>query len=357
MMWTSEAGIPVVGAGAVSAVGCSWRGLADAQPNLTPATQLAVTHPETPAAEVGPLPPELVAGDARGRRLMSRASVLAAAALRAALEDAGWRDGRETTGLYLGLGAAGGPLEELRAMMRESVVEGRLSLSAFATRGLAAANPLFAFHLLDNFSLCHGAILEGLCGPNAAFFSRGGGTVTALIEGLQALCEGDCSRALAGGADTALYPGTWMELKREGWAAAGLVPGEGAAWLALETSAGRPLARIDRCLLVPPRLAGMGSALAEVRPLVAAGVDAVVISPWGAPSRDALEEWGRVDVAGASVVDASRLFGEALAASAALGWALALDLVARGASCVLALVAGIDGELGAVRFRSAGGAR
>ena len=62
-------------------------------------------------------------------------------------------------------------------------LRGRGFSSAGSARGArSACNPLFAFQLMNNFTLCHGAIRGGLGGPNGAFFSRGAGTVRALAE-------------------------------------------------------------------------------------------------------------------------------------------------------------------------------
>ena len=142
--------------------------------------------------------------------MMSRAAYLAAAAVHAALRELrrrgpGWGR-RADTGLFLGVGASGGDIPELEAMLRESVAGDAFSLDRFGDAGLRAANPLFAFQLMNNFTLCHGAILAGLEGPNAAFFSRGAGTVRALREAAFAVAEGEAPVALAGGADSALIP-------------------------------------------------------------------------------------------------------------------------------------------------------
>jgi hypothetical protein len=103
----------------------------------------------------------------------------------------------------------------------------RVSLARLGADGLLASNPLDTFRVLNNFTMCHGAILEGTTGPNGAFFSRGTGTVHALAEAVHAIESGDCERALAGGSDTALHPATWAELARDGFT--DLVPSAGAA--------------------------------------------------------------------------------------------------------------------------------
>jgi hypothetical protein len=209
--------IYAVGAGAVSPLGLTWRGLG-----------ARVLAGERGTGEVGKLPDD----DARQRKMMSRAARLAAAAMRAALDDARWpREERGGIGAFCGVGASGGEMDELQAL-----IEG----------GLGAVNPLLAFRLMNNFTLCHGTIAAGLGGPSGAYFSRGPGTVGALRAAVRALEDGDCTRALAGGADSALHPVTQAELLREGRHGQGDDWAEGAAMIALSTSAEGALAVLDR---------------------------------------------------------------------------------------------------------------
>ena len=168
-------------------------------------------------------------------------------------------------------------LEQLNAKIAQ--LNELLSLEKLGERGIAACNPLFTFQTLNNFSLCHGAILEGLGGPNGAFFSRGAGTVTALAEAVHSLLEGDCDRAVAGGADTALHPITWAELVRDGFANRGLMPGEGAAVLALCRRSERSLALLRSVAAVPE-----GGDIASLT--LPSHADLVVLAPWGAPAPD-----------------------------------------------------------------------
>jgi len=248
--------------------------------------------------------------DGKQRKLMSRPAELAALALRRLLRDAGWSAPRDA-GLFLGVGASGGAVDELAALIDASREGDTLSPARLGREGLAACTPLLAFQLMNNFTLCHGAIQEGLAGPNAAFFSRGAGTVLALCEALAALDEGDCERAVAGAADSALHPVTWAELTREGRAAR--PPSEAAALLALSAAPHGALAVIEEAT---PRSAAVDGAHVVLRP---------------------------ADVAAA--------LGESLAAIPALAWCAAVDLIAGGAARRVA-VAGdaLDGDAGVVVF-------
>jgi hypothetical protein len=312
-----------------------------------PSQQLALIGKQIPSRQVPPIPAGEDAGEPRSRKLMSRAARLAVVATRQVLRDAGWDDQQEETGFFLGLGAANGPVPELRDILRASLTDGRFDVRRLAREGLAAANPLFAFHLLSNFNLCHAAIAAGIGGPNAAFFSRGAGTALALIEAAQALADGDCHRALAGGTDSALYPGTWLELERRGLADQGLVPGEGASLLALTRSAARPLARIEACGVRPGRRQAVRETAHELFGMLpAALVDTVVLAGWGPAAQDELRGTTCRYAPGARIVDVSSHLGDALAATPALAWSVALDLIARVETRrALVLSADVDGDV------------
>lgn len=331
----------VSAAAAVSAFGFAWRGLgaavAEQRPGFTPARQLAASHGVVMAAEVGAIAPAIDV-EARARKLMSHPARLAAIALSMVLGEAGWsQDERAQAALYLGVGASGCEMDALTRMLAASIDDGQFSLARFGKEGLAACNPLFAFQLMNNFTMCHGAILSGTGGPNGAFYSRGGGTVTALSEAYWLVASGECAHALAGGADSALHPVTWAQLMADGYAQQGLVPGEGAALLALSGQAQGALAQLEsvRCGSVQD-IAGW---LKESR----AG-DLMVTAPWGEPARALF--------AGRDVINAGSALGDALAAGPALAWCVALDLL-QGQRWQRAMVisAGIDGAAGLTILR------
>jgi len=334
----------VVAASAVSARGVGWRGLGRALRSGEGAATacealggvLAAQVPALPAAQ--DVEPKL-------RKLMSRGARLSCVAARNLFQETPSLP-REETGFFLGVGASGGAVEELEAMLGASFSEDRFELSQFGTAGLGACNPLFAFQLMNNYTLCHAAIREGLRGPNAALFSRGSGTVLALAEALHAVAQGECELALGGGADSALHPVTWAELRRDGEEAA--TPGEGAALLALASSwAAPPLAFLSRCEVYPGGQ-GFPRALESARrALLAAGPERVVLA--ATPRRrEAAREMASSSCPG-GVLEAAPLFGESLAASGALATVAALDLLQDGETRhVAVLVTGPDGDVGLV---------
>lgn len=267
----------------------------------------------------------------RVRKTMSRGAVLATAAMHqlvGALPAGALRD----AGCFVGVGASGGAVSELHAMLRASTVDGAWSLARFGGAGLAACNPLLAFQLMNNFTMAHAAIQAGVgTGVHGALFSRGAGTVHALAEAVAAVSDGDATVAIAGGADSALHPVTRAELDRmHAWSG---VPGEGAALVAV--ARGEGIARIVGCRVIE----------AEARAATALPEGALV-----AISDAALRA---VIADRAEVLDVSAALGECLAAGPALAWLCALDLLAGGAERIAVVTADVDGELGVVELERA----
>jgi len=196
----------------------------------------------------------------RARKMMAPAAVLATAAVDQLLRELRWDD-CEAIGCYLGVGASGGAIEDFIALLRESLADGSFSTARFGTRGLAACNPLLAFQLMNNFTMCHAAIYAGLGGPNGALFSRGAGTVIALAEAVHAVASGDCDRAIAGGADAPTHPATLAELAREGHTHA---VRDAAAVIGLEVATPGAVI-VERCRVAAGRGRRMMTAIDQAR--------------------------------------------------------------------------------------------
>ena len=169
---------------------------------------------------------------ARTARMMSRGAWLAAIAMRRALE--GQTVNPAETAAFLGVGPSSGAVNDIGRILSASCQDGAISLPRFARRGVAACNPLLTFQLMNNFTLCHAAIREGLQGPNGAFFD---GADHALREAIFALDE--APHALAGAADTRLHPLSRREPRQAG------ALGEAAVMLLLSRTAEAPLAWIE----------------------------------------------------------------------------------------------------------------
>jgi hypothetical protein len=351
----------IVGAAALSPYGEGWRVLGRA---------LAAGAP------LPGVPAEGALASPKARKMLSRGAYLAARCLGHLLRAVGWSpEARGRAAYFLGVGASGGALDDVIALLDESIADGAFSPARFGEHGLGACNPLLAFQLMNNFTMCHGAILEGVGGPNGALFSRGAGTTAALIEAVHAIRQEDCDHAVAGGADSATHPVTRAELARDGFLARGLVPAEGGGLVAL-AAGGQGLATIEGCAIasgglpaapgeavVPPAAAAIDEAVAAAgaRAELGAGAgagalpDLIVIAPWGPPAGDALRAWASEAAPGVMVIDVSAGLGDALAAAPALAWIAALDLLAEGrARRALVLGAGTDGDVGAVVLAGGG---
>lgn len=363
------------GAGVLGAHGSGYAGLARAIAGGTRwarlSHQLAQSPPRTWAAEIDPLPEPVDPAERRARALMSRSAVLANLATQTCLRHARPSVPNRELGFYLGVGASGGGMDQLTTMLQASLDDGRLSWEQFGDAGLRACNPLYAFSLMNNFTLCHSAILQGPAGPNSAFFSRGGGTLLAISEAMAALIEGECSYALAGAADSAVHPVTWDELARQSRGAPTILPGEGAAIFALSLSADHALAQIDRCSLFPQPVCAPGLAAGpQSAPLLddlrraltsESDCDACVIATSHTtilPGLLAAVQARFGQTSAITTVDLCAALGECLAASPALGWAVALDLLEnQQARRVLVLSVGQDGDLGISILRQPDGER
>ena len=294
----------------------------------------------------------------RARKMMAPAAIRATAAVDQLLRELAWDD-REAIGCYLGVGASGGAIEDFIALLRESLAEGSFSTARFGTRGLAACNPLLAFQLMNNFTLCHAAIHAQLGGPNGALFSRGAGTVHAIAEAVHAVASGDCDRAIAGGADAPTHPATRAELAREGHThplrdAAAVIGLAVATPGAVVVERGRTASGRGRRVAEAVDEAVSGRPVANAagaRPDAAAGglpdldrIDLAVIAPSGSAAEDALRSWLAVRAPAARVIACP---DDSLAAAMAIAVVTAAEQLASGERA-LVLGLGADGDPGAI---------
>ncbi|MBI2373203.1 MAG: hypothetical protein HYV07_04325 [Deltaproteobacteria bacterium] len=326
--------IYVVGAAAISALGPLGRSDQGAlrRPREACRSQvLLASHPHVDAFEVPLALTEPTALDAKRRKMMARPSLLASWAVARALDDCHWKEVSESVSFHLAVGSGNGPLSDLEAVARACVQDGAASMEALGSKGLQATNPLSAFQILNNFTLCHAAIRAGIRGPNTAIFSRGVGTVSALVEARDSIVWGGERRVLVGAADSALHALTWEALEVGDFVAAHARASEGAAVLALSPSAEGAVARLEACDVFER---------ADAASLSAHGAGRVILT-----GRGALEPFVRqtLTARGLDVLEATEVFGEALAATPALAWTWALEDLAAGQADRV-LVASLSGE-------------
>lgn len=326
----------VHGCGAVSACGVGAAPLVDAllsgRSMLRHDAPLSRAFDGQLAAELDELPSAADRDEARARRMMSRGAALAAVAASdlASSTDAAPLD---DAAFFMGVGPSGGDLSQIATLLRTGQTKPQLDLCVLGAEGLAATHPLLGFSLMNNFTLCHAAILHCLQGPNAAFFSRGGGTWAALEEAVATLNEGLTSLAWVGGADAGTHVTTWEETCRE--VDAPRPPGEGGALLALSRA---------------PSPVALTRLSPWEEPLDLTG--SIVISCMEV-ERDAPEQDRQLRAAAARF-DLCAIVGSCLAGTPALGWAAAAELIARRqAERAVVVAEGIDGEAWTARFEAA----
>ena len=177
-------------------------------------------------------------GSRRMLKYMSDAAVLGCLAAREALEDADAKSrfspGR--IGLYAATGLASANINEVQTMVEESIDEnGQFSCSRLGKRGLPATNPLLSFKILANMPPCLISIMECIKGPNFIFSPWEGQTSAALLEAWRAVATGEVDCALAGAADSAAHPATFVYLFQAGLLRKGEYPASGSAYLVFES--------------------------------------------------------------------------------------------------------------------------
>jgi 3-oxoacyl-[acyl-carrier-protein] synthase II len=198
-------------------------------------------------AEVGDFQPLQYVSESKMIRLMNRDAQFAVAAAHLALADAGVKPGGayppEAIGLFGATGMAGLPLREVIPLIKASAgVDGKFDAGRFGQAGLRAVSPLLSFKILSNMPLCFVSICENIQGPNGIYTPWEGQGAQAVEAAIRSLESGEAQCALAGGCDVKTHELAFLSLEQYGlfasWqqSGAGIVPGEGAVFLALETA-------------------------------------------------------------------------------------------------------------------------
>ncbi|HLY37220.1 MAG TPA: beta-ketoacyl synthase N-terminal-like domain-containing protein [Candidatus Binatia bacterium] len=291
--------VAVTGIGVVNALGHGvepfWRGLVAGTSGLRPIRRFAAG--DALGGEVTGLDARTLVRTPVGRRI-DRVSLMALAACRLALADAGLAaDAIAPARTGLGLGSAFGNLGETVIFVDRLIARG-------------AGNPLLFPNLVFNAPLSYVSIELGITGPTTMVSALEASGEAAIAWGAERVAAGAVDVCLAGGTDE-LDP-TLHEVLRDGGllargparpfdrAADGVVPGEGGAVLVLEPVA-RARARNARVYarIVPQPGFGVPApvhgwpedptALAEGLAAAAADADAVFAAASGRPELDALE--------------------------------------------------------------------
>ncbi|MHC4617889.1 MAG: beta-ketoacyl synthase N-terminal-like domain-containing protein [Planctomycetota bacterium] len=197
-------------------------------------------------------------------RLMNRDAQMAVAAARLAMDDACIESGAtypaENIALFGSTGTAGMSVEEIERIIQYAANDdGSLSLERFGRVALRRVRPVLSFRILANMPICFVSIFENIRGPNAVYTPWEGHGAHALAAGIRAIKRGNVPCALVGGCDVKCRELSFVCLQQlgifESWKqyGNGSIPGEGAAFVALEEEAAAtrrgvtPYARIRDC--------------------------------------------------------------------------------------------------------------
>jgi 3-oxoacyl-[acyl-carrier-protein] synthase II len=228
---------------------------------------------------------------------------------------------------------------------------GRFDLVKFGDAGLRAVSPILSFKILGNMPVCLVSICENIQGPSAVYTPWEGHGARAIEAGILALQEGDARCALVGACDVKTHELAFLALEQLGlfqsWsdAGTGLIPGEGAVFLVLETAATARSrgARIHahlagwnfQCQQGSPQASLLESVLHALGPLI---VGAVIAAANSDPARDDAEAaaLARMDLADPLVLSPKKHLGDLFAAAAPLQVALAALLAGQLGQPVLA---------------------
>jgi 3-oxoacyl-(acyl-carrier-protein) synthase len=183
-------------------------------------------------------------------KLMNREAQLAFIAAGRAIEHAAIVDrfDPERMGIFFGTGLTTGELDALVPIVENSVdPAGNFSYRLLGAHALAKCNPLLSFKILPNMALSYISIEQKIHGPNMAFNPWPGNTVQAILEAHRSIASGEIDSAVAGGCDSKTNYVSFLTLARAGLLsqtgcaqpfsteASGMVPGEGAACIVLES--------------------------------------------------------------------------------------------------------------------------
>ena len=207
------------------------------------------------AAEMADFNPRALVEDRKLHKLIRRTDMLGLYAASRAVEGAGFTTHRDTlstedaaafsdrSGVYVGSGGGSYSSQyEYFPLMSES----HNDLEAFGRELGSAVNPMWLLRTLPNNVLCHVGIKYNLKGSNACITNHSAGGTLAVIEGAEALRQGEADRVVAVGHDAPIEPQLVLSYQQCGLlsrdavrpfdlARNGSIFGEGAGAFSLET--------------------------------------------------------------------------------------------------------------------------
>jgi 3-oxoacyl-[acyl-carrier-protein] synthase I len=250
----------ITGSGAVCASGMHpteiLAALREGRSAIGPIRQWDTTGwPIAVAAEMQDFNPRALVADRKLHKLIRRSDMLGLYAASAAIDEASFTAHRDTmsaddaaafsdrSGIYVGSGGGAYKSQyEFFPLMSESHGD----LETFGRELGSAVNPMWLLSTLPNNVLCHVGIKYNLKGTNACITNHSAGGTLAVIEGAEALRQGEADRVVAVGHDAPIEPQLLLSYHQCGLLArdtirpfdvarCGSVFGEGAGAFTLET--------------------------------------------------------------------------------------------------------------------------
>ena len=254
--------ILITGTGAVCGAGISPGAIVEAaqlgRSAIGPIGQWDTTGwPVAVAAEVADFNPRALVEDRKLHKFIRRTDMFGMYACSQAIDGAGFIAARDAldpaaaavfsdrSGVYVG---SGGGAYNTQYEYFPLMSEANGDLSRFGTELGSVVNPMWLLRTLPNNVLCHVGIKYNLKGTNACITNHSCGGTLAVIEGAEALRQGEADRVVAIGHDALIEPQMVLYYHQCGLLAPdtirpfdaqrdGSVFGEGAGALALETEA------------------------------------------------------------------------------------------------------------------------
>ena len=254
--------VVVTGTGAICGAGASPSAIVDAALAARSAIAEVASFdatgwPRRHAAEVTDYNAAKLVGDRKLLKLIRRSDVFGIYAADAAIAQAGLEAYRqalddaaqvafaEATGCYVG---SGGGAFNVNYDYFPLMAESKGDMGAFGRELGSSVNPMWLLRTLPNNVLCHVGIRHGLKGPNGCITNHTTSGLLAVIEGAEAIREGEAERIVSAGHDAPIEPQTMLYYHRCGLMAEsalrpfdvardGSLLGEGAAALVLESGA------------------------------------------------------------------------------------------------------------------------
>ncbi len=253
--------VVITGLGVVSPIGIGtdpfWTSLCEGRSGVQPIRSFdASPMPVAFGAELKGFDPKLYVKPRKALKVMCRELQTAYAAASLAVEQAGLTAGTITpdrTGVVFGGEMLYGDVHEFTELFASSLEDGEFSIARYGVEFPNRLYPLWMLKNLPNMAACHVAIAIDARGPNNSIVSGDASGLLAMVEAIQVMQRGAADVMVVGASGTRVGLTGWvyrgdLNLSHRGDdpAAAsrpfdldrdGMVNGEGAAALVLETRA------------------------------------------------------------------------------------------------------------------------